>query len=77
MSQQIEVAKMQTYKTINDRKVLSSKYSTEIGAIQTDINNNLEMAKICNISDINDPIFVEVRRLMDQKMSRPLYYVFF
>ena len=69
LSQQIEIAKLQAARLIEERRSLENDYSTALLNIQTEIDNRMEMAKLWQVSDRNDSIFLEMRELMAEKQK--------
>ena len=67
LSQQIEIAKLHTARTIEERRSVDSQYSTRLANIQMEIDNKLLMAQLWKVTDRNDSIFDEVQQLMRRK----------
>ncbi|KAI2499679.1 hypothetical protein MHU86_14812 [Fragilaria crotonensis] len=70
LSQQIEIAKLHTARTIEERRSVDSQYSTRLANIQMEIDNKLfTMAQLWKVTDRNDSIFDKVQQLMQRKQE--------
>jgi hypothetical protein len=67
LSQQIEIAKLQTARSIEERRALDNKHATALLSLQNDIDNRMELAKMWQVADRNDPIIIEIQALMAEK----------
>jgi hypothetical protein len=67
LSQQIEIAKLHTARTIEERRSVDFKYSTRLANIQLEIDNKLLMAQLWQVTNRNDSIFEEIQQLMQKK----------
>ena len=71
VSQQIKIAKLRAVRSMEERRSLDNDYSTALVAIQTEIDNLMEFAKMWGMKDRSDSIFSEIRGLMNQKRALP------
>ena len=67
LSQQIEIAKLQAARSFEERRTLDNDYTIALMSIQKDIDNCMDLAKLWDAKDRNDPIFSEIKELMDKK----------
>ena len=67
LTQQIEVAKLETAKFLEERRLVDNEFSQEMTNIQTDIDNRIKLARLWGVTDRQDPIFIEIQQLMDRK----------
>ena len=67
LTQQIEIAKLQAATGIEERKSLDQEFGTEMHNLQLEIENRIELAKLWQVTDRSDPLFEEIKELMDKK----------
>ena len=67
LNQQIEIAKLLSARSMEDRRSLDHSFSTAILHIQTQIDTNMDLAKQWGVTDRNDNIFKEIKQLMADK----------
>ncbi len=65
--QQIEIVKLQTARSIEECCALDNKHAMALLSLQNDIDNRIKLAKVWQVADRNDPIFVEIQDLMLEK----------
>jgi hypothetical protein len=64
--QEVEIEKIHTYRSGEERRALGNEHATALLSIQNDIANQIELAKLWN-ADRNDPICIEIQELMAEK----------
>jgi hypothetical protein len=69
LSQQIEIAKLQAVRSMEERRSLDNDYVTSLANIQSEIDTRMEFAKMWEVKDRNDSIFLEIQDLMNQKRA--------
>ena len=74
ITQQIEVAKLETAKFLEERRLFDNEFSQEMTNIQTDIDNRIKLARLWGVTDRQDPIFLEIQQLMDRKKEISLSF---
>jgi hypothetical protein len=74
VTQQIEVAKLEAAKFLEERRLIDNEFSQEMTNIQDEIDNRIELAKLWGVTDRQDPLFLEIRELMDQKKELSLSF---
>ena len=67
LSQQIEIAKLQTANRLEERRSVDSHYSIKLASIQMEIDAKMDMAKLWKLDDRNDPLFQEIEKLIQEK----------
>jgi hypothetical protein len=67
LNQQIEIAKLQAARSMEERRSLDNAFSTALLNIQTEIDTKMDLAKLWGVTDRNDDLFVEIKQLMDEK----------
>ena len=67
LNQQIEIAKLRTARSMEERRSIDNAFSTALINLQTDIDNRMQLAKLWGIKDRKDPIFQKIEELMDEK----------
>ena len=67
LSQQIEIAKLQTANRLEERRSVDSHYSIKLASIQMQIDAKMDMAKLWKLDDRNDPLFQEIEKLIQEK----------
>ena len=74
LNQQIEIAKLNTATAIEERKSLDQEFGTEMHNLQQEIENRIELAKLWQVTDRSDPLFKEIKDLMDRKRELSLSF---
>ncbi|KAI2489924.1 hypothetical protein MHU86_24647 [Fragilaria crotonensis] len=69
LSQQIEMAKLHAARSMEERRTLHNDYTTAVANIQSEIDTRMEFAKMWEVKDRNDSIFLEIQELMNQKRA--------
>lgn len=67
MSQQLEVVKLQSVRTMEEQKASEADFATACLNLQSEIDNRMELARMWKVSDRSDPLFLEIARLMAEK----------
>lgn len=69
LTQQIEMAKLHAARSMEERRVLDNDYETALSNFQSEIDTRMELAKMWDVKDRGDAIFLEIRELMNQKRA--------
>ena len=67
LSQRIEIAKLQSARCFETRRALDNDYTITLMSIQKDIDYHMDLAKLWETKDRNDPVFSTINKLLDKK----------
>lgn len=67
LSQRIEIAKLQSARCFEARRALDNDYTIALMSIQKDIDYHMDLAKLWEVKDRNDPVFSTINTLFDKK----------